>query len=156
MARIIQHCGQGWQSFSRVLWYWGWVGGTVSLWYGFTPGTTVTYIDRCRDSQALPCLFVHLPFCFVDLLIFGFYTIRPPERWVGGPGPLSSVWAGTRHNMVVVMDERGVGGGDPQECCLRGVHCSRMPVMAQWSQRHEPPTLNKHLPVVPSLDPVSS
>lgn len=153
MGRIIQHCDQGWQSISRVLGYWGWVRGTV---YGMDSLQGQQWHLQTDAETVRLRLFVHLPFCFVDLLIFGFYTIRPPERWVGGPGPLSSVWAGTRHNMVVVMDERGVGGGDPQECCLRGVHCSRMPVMAQWSQRHEPPTLNKHLPVVPSLDPVSS
>lgn len=59
--------------------------------------------------------------------------------------------------MMVAMDEGGSGDGTPPPPgMLQGASSSRMPGMAQGSQWHEAPTLNKRLAVVPSLDPVSS
>lgn len=60
-----------------------------------------------------------------------------------------------RHNMMATTDERDTMGQDPPGV-LQGACSSRMPGMAQGSQWHEPPTLNKRLAVVPGLDPVSS
>lgn len=50
------------------------------------------------------------------------------------------------------MDERGTMGQETLRACC----WSRMPGMAQGSQRHEPPTLYKRLAVVLCLDLVSS
>ncbi|KAK9520625.1 hypothetical protein VZT92_020497 [Zoarces viviparus] len=60
-----------------------------------------------------------------------------------------------RHNMTAATDEWDSMGQDPPGV-LQGACSSGMPGMAQGSQRHEPPTLNKRLAVVPGLDPVSS
>ena len=57
--------------------------------------------------------------------------------------------------MTAARDERDSMGQDPPGV-LQGACSSKMPGMAQRSQRHEPPTLNKRLAVVPGLDPVSS
>lgn len=101
-------------------------------------------------SLSVPCSLLSLstfPLLFCWFVYFWFlYNQEPLE--------LGSVER-PRHNMMAAMDERDSRGQDLPGV-LQGACSSRMPEMAQRSQRHEPPTLNKRLAVVPGLDPVSS
>lgn len=87
------------------------------------------------------------PFCFVDLFIFGFHTKE------------SLLSSEARRDLDIIWRRqwmRGTSLGQDPPGMLQAAWLSRMPGMAQGSQWHEPPTLNKRLAVVPSLDPVSS
>lgn len=108
--------------------------------------------DRSKQMEKpamLPALFVCLS-PFVLLICLFLVSIQSRARWAQSAEK-------PRHNMAVSIDERGSMGQDPPppSGVLQGAYSSRMPGMAQGSQRHEPPTLNKRLAVVPGLDPVS-
>lgn len=89
-----------------------------------------------------PALFVHLPLLFCWFVYFWFlYNQEPLERKVRRDPDIIRRWQRTR----------GTAWDRTPRACS-----SRMPGMAQGSQWHEPPTLNKRLAVVCGPDPVSS
>lgn len=64
------------------------VGTWYCLWYGFTPGPTVTFADRCRDSQAPSLCPPSLLFCwFVD-----FWFLYDQAPWALSEGALDIIW----------------------------------------------------------------
>lgn len=107
----------------------------------------LTVADRWK-SQSVPGRSLCPPSPFVLLICLFLVSIQSRPSWV---------WSveRPRHNMMAVTDEWASMLQDPPGV-LQGACSSRMPGMAQGSQRHEPPTLNKRLAVVPGLDPVSS
>lgn len=125
----------------------GWADGAVAphCEWNNSKAQKLTAPNRWKSplpSPRSPLFFVLLCHFVLLICLFSVSIRSAPQR--------------PRHNMWRRQRMRGTDGmGRDPPGVLQGARSSGMPGMAQGSQRHEPPTLNKRLAVVPGLDPPS-